>query len=71
MQALLGDWRGAVTAVGGSVNCIKHLQAVATEGEVEVDVYRLFETLADATPVLSGLRPIGERFIEKFEAAGA
>ncbi len=61
----------AVLAVGGSVNCIKHLQAVATEGEVDVDVYRLFETLADATPVLAGLRPIGERFIEEFEAAGA
>ena len=61
----------AVLAVGGSVNCIKHLQAVATEGEVDVDVYRLFETLADATPVLAGLRPVGERFIEEFEAAGA
>lgn len=60
----------AVLAVGGSVNCVKHLQAVATEGEVKVDVYRLFETLADSTPVLAGLRPVGDRFIEEFEAAG-
>jgi dihydroxy-acid dehydratase len=61
----------AVLAVGGSVNCVKHLQAVATEGEVSADVYAMFETFADKVPVLAGLRPIGERFIEEFEAAGA
>jgi len=33
----------AVLAVGGSVNCIKHLQAVATEAGSGVDVYALFE----------------------------
>ena len=60
----------AVLAVGGSVNCIKHLQATATEGQVAADVYRLFETLQDQVPVLSALRPVGERLIEEFEAAG-
>jgi dihydroxy-acid dehydratase len=60
----------AVLAVGGSVNCVKHLQATATEGEVGVDVYGLFERLADEVPVLAALRPVGERFIEEFEAAG-
>jgi dihydroxy-acid dehydratase len=60
----------AVLAVGGSVNCIKHLQAVATEAGSGVDVYGLFETLADATPVLAGVRPVGEHFIEDLEAAG-
>jgi dihydroxy-acid dehydratase len=60
----------AVLAVGGSVNCIKHLQAVATEAHSGVDVYGLFETLADATPVLAGVRPVGEHSIEEFEAAG-
>ncbi len=60
----------AVLAVGGSVNCVKHLQAVATEAASGVDVYRLFETLADRTPVLAGVRPVGEHFIEDFEAAG-
>ncbi|MBI5719325.1 MAG: dihydroxy-acid dehydratase [Burkholderiales bacterium] len=60
----------AVLAVGGSVNCIKHLQAVATEAGCGVDVYGLFETLADEVPVLAGVRPVGERFIEEFEAAG-
>ncbi len=60
----------AVLAVGGSVNCIKHLQAVATEAGCAVDVYGLFETLSAQVPVLAGVRPVGERFIEEFEAAG-
>src|SRR5688572_28947934 len=60
----------AVLAVGGSVNCIKHLQATATEAGSGVDVYGLSETLADETPVVAGVRPVGERFIEEFEAAG-
>lgn len=60
----------AVLAVGGSVNCIKHLQAVATEAESGVDVYALFEQLGPLTPVLSGIRPVGQQTIEAFEAAG-
>jgi dihydroxy-acid dehydratase len=60
----------AVLAVGGSVNCIKHLQAVATEAGAEVDVYGLFERLADETPALAGVRPVGEHVIEDFESAG-
>jgi dihydroxy-acid dehydratase len=61
----------AVLAVGGSVNCIKHLQAVSTEAEAGVDVYGLFERLADSTPVIAGVRPVGEHTIEQFEDAGA
>jgi dihydroxy-acid dehydratase len=60
----------AVLAVGGSVNCIKHLQAVATEAGVDVDVYASFERLADETPVLAAVRPVGECTIEAFDAAG-
>ncbi len=60
----------AVLAVGGSVNCVKHLQATATEGEVDADVYGMFERFASEVPVLSALRPVGDRFIEEFEAAG-
>lgn len=61
----------AVLAVGGSVNCIKHLQAVATEGQLDIDVHAMFESLASDIPVLSAIRPVGDRFIEEFEAAGA
>ncbi len=60
----------AVLAVGGSVNCVKHLQAVATEACSDVDVYGLFETFASSTPVVAGVRPVGDHTIEAFEAAG-
>jgi dihydroxy-acid dehydratase len=59
-----------ILAVGGSVNSVKHMQAVATEGGVDVDVYALFEKYADRIPVLTGIRPIGSNSIEQFEAAG-
>jgi dihydroxy-acid dehydratase len=60
----------ALLAVGGSINCIKHLQAVATEAEVEVDVYELVHRLSVQTPVLAAVRPVGAHTIEAFEAAG-
>lgn len=60
----------AVLAIGGSLNTVKHMQAVATEAGSSVDVYGLFERFGPETPVLAGIRPIGDRFIEEFEAAG-
>lgn len=60
----------AILAIGGSLNTVKHLQAVATEGQCGVDVYGLFERLGPQVPVLSGVRPVGEHTIEQFEAAG-
>ena len=66
-------FRNAVTAilsVSGSINSVKHLQAVAAEAECGVDVYRLFETLADGVPLLTAIRPNGETPIEDFEDAG-
>lgn len=59
-----------VLAVGGSVNTVKHLQAVATEAGCSADVYGMFERFGDQVPVLAGVRPVGEHFIERFEAAG-
>jgi dihydroxy-acid dehydratase len=59
-----------ILSVGGSLNTVKHMQAVAAEGRTGVDVYALFERLGSTTPVLSGVRPIGEETIEAFEAAG-
>jgi dihydroxy-acid dehydratase len=59
-----------VLAVSGSINCIKHLQAIAQEAGVDVDVYGLFETLADRVPILSAVMPIGKHTIEQFEDAG-
>jgi dihydroxy-acid dehydratase len=66
-------FRNAVTAilsVSGSINSVKHLQAVAAEAECDADVYGLFERLADAVPLLTAIRPNGETSIEEFEDAG-
>ena len=60
----------AVLAVGGSVNCVKHLQAVATESGQTIDVYAMFEDFAAEVPVIAGVRPVGDHTIEAFEAAG-
>jgi dihydroxy-acid dehydratase len=60
----------AILSVSGSINSVKHLQAVAAEAEADVDVYRLFETLADKVPLLTAIRPNGETPIEAFEDAG-
>jgi hypothetical protein len=35
----------AVLAVSGSINCVKHLQAVAVEAGVDLDVFGLFNEL--------------------------
>jgi dihydroxy-acid dehydratase len=59
-----------ILAAGGSVNTIKHMQAVAAEGGVDVDVYQLFRDLGNKVPVLVGVRPVGEHSIEQMEAAG-
>ena len=68
-----GAFRNAVTAVlaiSGSVNTLKHLQAVAIEAGCDVDVSALFEELAAQVPLLSAIKPNGERRIDEFEAAG-
>ena len=60
----------AVLAVSGSINCVKHLQAVATEAGVELDVFALFNELGARVPVLSAVAPNGPDTIDAFEAAG-
>jgi len=60
----------AILAVAGSVNTLKHLQAVAVEADCDVDVYGAFERLAPEVPLLSAVRPNGPRRIDEFEAAG-
>jgi dihydroxy-acid dehydratase len=61
----------AMLAVGGSINTMKHMQAVAIEAQLDsVSIYGLFEQLAAKVPVLSAVRPNGVRSIEEFEAAG-
>jgi dihydroxy-acid dehydratase len=59
-----------ILSVSGSINSVKHLQAVAAEAECDVDVYGLFERLADQVPLLAAIRPSGTAAIEEFEDAG-
>jgi dihydroxy-acid dehydratase len=59
-----------ILSVSGSINSVKHLQAVAAEAECDADVYRMFERLADGVPLLTAIRPNGETPIEEFEDAG-
>jgi dihydroxy-acid dehydratase len=68
-----GAFRNAVTcllAVSGSVNCLKHLQAIAVEAGCDADVYALFEELAPLVPLLADVKPNGATQITAFEAAG-
>src|SRR3990167_8294350 len=67
-----GAFRNAIAtvlAVSGSINAIKHLQAVAIEAGSEIDIFALWEEMADV-PVLAAVRPTGEVRIEGFEDAG-
>jgi dihydroxy-acid dehydratase len=59
-----------VLAVSGSINCVKHLAAIASEAGLDVDVYGLFAELAEKVPLLTAIRPNGEQLIEDFDAAG-
>jgi len=67
-----GAFRNAIAtvlAVSGSINAIKHLQAVAIEAQNGLDVFALWEEMSDV-PVLSAVRPTGHVRIEQFEDAG-
>lgn len=52
-----------------SVNVVRHLQAVAVEAELDVDVYDLVARDGDV-PLLTGIRPNGVHSVGDFERAG-
>ncbi len=60
----------AMLAVGGSINTIKHLQAIAVESGLDIDVWEEFRTLGRSTPLLASVRPNGPWLTEQFEDAG-
>lgn len=57
-------------AVGGSINSLKHLQAIAVEAGLDVDVWSMFEDRADKVPVVTAVRPNGPHLVEDLDAAG-
>jgi len=56
-------------ATGCSVNCVRHLAAVAMEAELDIDIVREIEAVHDL-PQLTLIRPNGPHRIEEFDAAG-
>jgi dihydroxy-acid dehydratase len=68
-----GALRNAVRvaiAIGASVNVVRHLAAIATEAELDVDVVHWFEELGCDIPQLTQIKPNGPDRIEDLEAAG-
>lgn len=66
-------FRNAVTvatAIGASVNVMRHLIAIAIESECQVDVIAEFELAAKRVGLLTQIRPNGSHRIEDFESAG-
>ena len=59
-----------ILAMSGSTNSMKHLQAIAKEAKSDIDVFDMFDRFADDTPLLVGIRPNGNHFIDDMEAAG-
>jgi dihydroxy-acid dehydratase len=60
----------ATLAISGSINCVKHLQAIAIEAGLDVDVTSMFAEYGHQIPLLSAVRPSGETLTEEFEEAG-
>ena len=59
-----------VLAVGGSVNTVRHLTAIAAEAELDIDVIKMYERLSDKVKLLTAVRPNGPYRTEDLEAAG-
>jgi dihydroxy-acid dehydratase len=57
-------------AIGASVNVVRHLAAIATEAELDIDVVGLFESLGVNIPQITQINPTGPDRIEDLEAAG-
>lgn len=57
-------------SVGGSNNTIKHLQAIAVETGLKIDVWETYRSLGRETPTLCSIRPNGSHLVEDLEAAG-
>lgn len=56
--------------LGGSVNCVRHLIAAASEADCAIDIRAELEWLSARLPLLARIRPNGNDRIESFEAAG-
>ncbi|HEU5124158.1 MAG TPA: dihydroxy-acid dehydratase [Verrucomicrobiae bacterium] len=66
-------FRNAITvavSIGASVNCVRHLTAIAIEAECPVDIVDEFERIAPGLSQITQIRPNGPDRIEDLDAAG-
>lgn len=59
-----------VLSASGSINAVKHLQAVAVEAGCAIDIWAEFEDRAGSVPLLIDVKPNGPHHIDEFERAG-
>ncbi|MEZ3160364.1 dihydroxy-acid dehydratase [Microbacterium sp. BWT-B31] len=57
-------------SLGGSINTIKHLQAIAVSCELDIDIWEMYRTLGRQVPMVAAVQPNGQTQIEEFEDAG-
>jgi dihydroxy-acid dehydratase len=57
-------------AVGGSVNCMRHLAAIASEADLDIDLTTLFEEKGKDAVQLAAIRPNGTDQVWDLEAVG-
>ena len=57
-------------ALSGSINLVRHLQAIAVEARCPVDLYELYDRLGPKVPLLCAVRPNGDTRIGELDAAG-
>lgn len=56
--------------VGGSVNAVRHLSAIATETQLDLDVVACFQRAGTEVPLVAAIRPNGPHRVSDLEAAG-
>ncbi len=59
-----------VVAVGGSINTVRHITAIAAEAELPVDVVARLRELQGQIPLLARVRPNGAHRVADLERAG-
>ena len=57
-------------AVGGSVNCVRHLSAIANESELGIDVVSMFEKQGADASLLTRVRPNGPHEVADLDRVG-
>jgi len=66
----IGNAAEVALALGGSVNCIRHLAAVAAEADLDLDVVALFEEKGRDARQLAAIRPNGTHQVWDLDRVG-